>query len=101
MVKRVLKIVWDEEAVKSLKEIFYFIYKDSPIADKKVKNKIVAIAKSLQKFPEKYSNEFYIEDKKYRSITVWSYKIIYRVTEKEIRIVMIFHTSRNPTEIQK
>lgn len=101
MVKAKLKIVWDEKAIESLKDIVSYIEQDSFTAAQKVKKKIIATAKSLQKFPQKFSVELYINDIKYRSVALWSYKIIYRVTETEIRIITIFHTSRNPTEMMK
>ena len=53
---------------------------------------------SLKQMPERFSKEPYLENKgkDYRSVTKWSYKIIYRITENEVRILEIVHT-----EIQK
>lgn len=32
---------------------------------------------------------------------VWSYKIVYEVTDRQIIILDIFHSSRNPDELKK
>jgi len=52
--------------------------------------------------PERFSSESYLAHKgnEYRSVTKWSYKIIYRIREKEVRILEIIHTSRNTTAIE-
>ena len=101
MVKNKIKVVWDNKAKQSLKEIYRYIKKDSPRAAAKVRNAIAKLAGSLNVFPKRHQVELMIDDKAYRSVPLWSYKIIYRVAETEIRIVDIFHTSRNPEEIKK
>jgi len=103
MVKKKVNVIWDNEAVKSLKEIISFIKKDSPQSAKKVKKEILALAKTLIKFPEKYSKELYYisNDGSIRYVPIYSYKIIYQITSTEIIILDIFHTSRNPEEISK
>ena len=100
MVKKKFKVIWDDKAKQSLKEIYLYITKDSHPAAGKVRNAIVKLADSLNTFPERHQVELLIDNKAYRSVPLWSYKIIYRVAEEEIRIVDIFHTSRNPKEIK-
>ncbi len=101
--KKKLKLVWKEEAKLSLKDIYLFIKKDSPKAAKKVKKEIIALAKTLTEFPEKYSKEFYYisNDGNLRFVPIYSYKLIYKITPSEIIIAEVFHTSRNPKEIIK
>jgi len=41
------------------------------------------------------------EPDNYRSINKWSYKIIYKITEGEIIIIDVFHTSQDPSKIKK
>ena len=101
MVKKKLPVIWDDFAKQSLKEIYLYIKKDSPQSAIKVRNTISTLASSLSVFPERHQVEFLIDNKSYRSVPLWSYKIIYRVTEKEVRIVDIFHTSRNPEDLKK
>lgn len=102
MVIKTYTVIWDIEAKNELKEIYQYIYKESPAAAKKVKNEIVTSTKKLQKMPERFASERYLthKGKEYHSFTRWSYKIIYRIVDKEIRILTIVHTSRNTDIIE-
>jgi len=94
---------WDNKAVDSLKDIFEYIAIDSPSGAHKVRKALLALAKSVGNFPEKYAIEPYLKHlpNNYRSATKWSYKLIYEVTEEEVIILMVFHTSQNPEKIKK
>ncbi|TKB98849.1 type II toxin-antitoxin system RelE/ParE family toxin [Pedobacter cryophilus] len=52
--------------------------------------------------PERFSTEKYLskKGKEYHSVTKWSYKIIYRIMDKEVRILAIIHTKRNSSVIE-
>jgi plasmid stabilization system protein ParE len=101
--KKKLPIRWDRLAKASLDDIYYYIAKDSESTAKKIKKELVILASSLNDFPEKYSKEEYLADEpeNYRSISKWSFKIIYEVTEEFIIIVDVFHTSQNPSKIKE
>jgi plasmid stabilization system protein ParE len=101
MVKKKFPVIWDDLAIKSLKEIYLYIKNDSPKSAVKVKKAIVKLASSLSSSPYRHKVEFVVGNKEYRSVTIWSYKIIYRVTELDVRIVDVFHTSRNPDDLNK
>lgn len=98
-----LPIRWDKLAKQNLDAIYFYIAEDSVIAARKVKKELVKLAKSLGDFPEKYSREDYLIDEPeiFRSISKWSYKIIYEVTDNYIIIVDVFHTSQNPDKIRR
>ena len=98
-----LPIRWDKLAKNNLDIIYEYIAKDSIIAARKVKKELVRLAGSLNDFPEKFSTEEYLADEigNYRSVSKWSYKIIYEVTEDCIIIVDIFHTSQYPNKIKE
>jgi plasmid stabilization system protein ParE len=100
---RKLPIRWDRLAKKNLDEIFNYISGDSFTAARKVKMELVKLAHSLNDFPEKYSVEEFLigEPENYRSVSKWSYKIIYEVTDECIIIVDIFHTSQHPSKIKR
>lgn len=68
-----------------------------------VKRELVKLAHSLNDFPEKFSVEEYLADQpeSFRSVSKWSYKIIYEVTEEYIIILDVFHTSQHPAKIKK
>ncbi len=98
-----LPIKWDKLAKSNLDTICTYIEQDSVTAARKVKKALVELAGSLNDFPEKYAAEPYLENEleNYRSVSKWSCKIIFEVTDQEIIIADIFHTSQNPKKIKK
>ena len=103
MVKRKLKVIWDDEAKYSLRSIYNYIKKrESVEVAKKVRAKIADSAKSLNDFPEKFEEEPVLrrDPGNYRYKVIWSYKIIYEVTEEAVYIIDIFHASRDPSNIE-
>ncbi len=102
MVKKQLKIIWNDEAKYALRNIYDYIReRESVAAAKKVRNEIVKSAKDLNVFPEKFAEDPYLkhEPGNYRFKVIWSYKIIYEVTPESIQILDVFHTSRDPGNI--
>jgi len=88
-------------AKKHLDNIYDYIAEDSIVAARKVKKELVNLAHSLNDFPLKFSVEEYLADEpeNYRSLSKWSYKIIYEVTDDCIIIADIFHTSQHTSKI--
>ena len=66
---------------------------------KKVRDTLISTCRGLKDFSG-YSNERYL-DGDYRSVTQWDYLIIYTVTESEIRILQVLHTSQHPDKRKK
>jgi plasmid stabilization system protein ParE len=102
MVKKELKIIWNDEAKYALKKIYDYIRKRESVAvAKKVRNEIARSAKDLNVFPEKFVEDPYLKDEpgNYRFKVIWSYKIIYEITPDSIQILDVFHTSRDPGNI--
>jgi plasmid stabilization system protein ParE len=99
--RKKLPILWDRLAKKHLDNIYDYIEKDSVIAARMVKKELIKLAHNLNDFPEKFSIEEYLADEpeNYRSVSKWSYKIIYEVTDDCIIITDIFHTSQHPSKI--
>jgi plasmid stabilization system protein ParE len=98
-----LPIRWDTVAKESLDGIYEFIAEDSVSAARHVKKTLIKLANTLGDFPEKYSKEEYVayEPENYRSVSKWSYKIIYEVTEDYLIITDVFHTSQHPSKIKR
>ena len=101
--KKQLPIRWDRLAKQHLDAIYEYIAEDSVPAARRVKKELIKLAHSLSDFPEKYSIEEYLanEPENYRSVSKWSYKIIYEVTDECIIIADIFHTSQHPLKMNK
>jgi len=53
--------------------------------------------------PHKFAKDPFMEgepgDNRFK--TIWSYKIVYEVTENEVIILDIFHTSRDPRNLKE
>ena len=101
--KSKLPIRWDKQAKENLDNIYDYIAKDSVVAARNVKKELVKLAHSLNDFPEKFSVEEFLasEPENYRSVSKWSYKIVYEITDEYIIIVDVFHTSQHPNKIIK
>ena len=99
--KKKLPILWDRLAKESLDDIYKYILRDSPQNARKVKKELIELVSSLNDFPEKYSKEEFLVEitGNFRSISKWTYKVIYEITNKAIIIVDIFHTSQHPAQI--
>ena len=99
--KKKLPVIWDRIAKKHLDNIYDFIATDSLSSARKVKKELIKLAHSLSDFPEKFSTEQYLayELENFRSVSKWSYKIIYEVTDDFVIIVDVFHTSQHPSKM--
>jgi plasmid stabilization system protein ParE len=92
------RVVFSLKAKASLHDIVVYL-KDhaSPSIAKHVKKGIIEKCRSLKDFSG-YAKERYLEDlpEEYYSVCKWDYLIIYKVTNKEIRILNIIHVHRHP-----
>jgi plasmid stabilization system protein ParE len=104
MVRRRYSVIWEDEAKNSLRRIYNYIKnRESVNQAKKVRNAIKELAGSLGFLPRKFAKDPLLENEmgEFRFKAIWSYKIVYEVTEKEVIILDIFHTCRNPEEMGK
>lgn len=95
-----LKIVWDVEALNQLKEILTYLEEQSGHAPKVVKTSLIERLKLIKDNPlsfeiDKLKNPL---NKDFRAFFVYSYRVTYQINfaAKEIRILRIRHTSREP-----
>lgn len=94
------KIVWDRNALDHFKEILEYLEKQSTQAPKIVKTAIIAQIELIKVNPiitevDKLKD---LPNKEFRAFVVFSYRVTYqiKVDTKEIRILRIRHTSREP-----
>lgn len=103
MVKKRLKIIWDDESKRSLRSIFEYIKnRESIRVATKVRSEIIKQTKTLNRLPEKFEKEPILKNEggNFRYKVVWSYKIIYEITQDSIYILDVFHTSRDPSTLR-
>lgn len=98
MVKKV--VVWDKAAYTSLQSAYDYIKEDSPVNADKVREEILKAVDSLPEHAEKHPQDKYKKDNKgqYRAFEKYSYRVTYKVTEKEIIILRIRHVRQEPKE---
>jgi toxin ParE1/3/4 len=82
---------WSPRALEDVDAIAEYIEKDSPFYAKAVVAKIIAISRRLEDFP--FSGRIVPEagDSVLREHFVFSYRIIYRIEEKNVTIAAVVH----------
>ena len=101
MVKPIsFKIIWDRKALDHFKDILTYLEKQSSQAPKIVKSTILARLDVIKTNPliselDKLKDS---PNKDFRAFVVFSYRVTYQIKSdtKEIRILRIRHTSREP-----
>ena len=92
-----MKIIWDIQAKASLKAIFDYIKMDSLQNAEKVRDTIIDSVSSLDgklvHRPDKYKRN---NDGTYRAYEIYSYRISYRITSTEIKILRLRHVKMRP-----
>ena len=93
-----LPIKWNKHAIHQLARAIGYIEKESVQNAEKVKNDLLAEISALVANPGKYNpDKYHIQnDGSFRAFELHRYRVSYRYTHKEIRIVRIRHTKRNP-----
>jgi plasmid stabilization system protein ParE len=102
VVKLLYNIVWDREALDHFKDILAYLRKQSIQTPKIVKNAILENIELIKSNPYIYEIDKLKDptDDTFRALIVFSYRITYQIKSdiKEIRILRIRHTSREPLQ---
>jgi addiction module RelE/StbE family toxin len=98
MVKSKPKVVIENLAKAQLREAYRYIKLDSLKSAEKVKSKIINSIKKLADHPEKYPPDKYRlnNDGSFRAFEIYRYRVSYHVSEKQITVIRILHTSMAP-----
>lgn len=93
-----VKVVWAKLALKQLQKSYFYIREESPQSANKVRDAIFRAADNLKNNPEIYPLDKYRKnnDGSVRAFELYSHRIAYQILHKEIRILRVRHTSRNP-----
>ena len=93
------RVIITRKAQRSIKEIYEFIKDREKSIEKAhyVRKAIINKCFELKTFSG-YSKEPYLENYPgdCRSVSIWNFVIIYTVTEKEVRVLNVVHSSQNP-----
>jgi len=96
----VRKIVWDKDAVLQMEEVYKYLKERSLQSANKVRKSIKEKVQGLSNHPEIYPLDRFMKDNdgSFRAFEKYSYRVTYKVKEKEIIIARVRHTSRKPLE---
>jgi toxin ParE1/3/4 len=93
MAKRI-KIIWTPQAQEDLREIRDFIARDAPITAASYVRRLSESVNRLRTFPEGGSVVPEVGDATIREIFFGQYRIIYRVGERRVEILTVYHSAR-------
>ncbi len=98
MIKKKRSIRWDDEAKLYFKQAIQYIKQESPQGAATVKQAILEHVEVLKDDAGIYeADRFKIDnDGSYRAVTVYSYRITYKITSSQILILRVRHTSQDP-----
>ncbi len=93
-------IIWDIIALDHFKDILEFLSKQSPQAPKIVKEGVLSRLEDVKKNALIFELDKLkdLSKKEFRAFVIYSYRVTYQIKTdtKEIRIIRIRHTSREP-----
>ena len=97
MVKK-LSVVWNKRAEAFIQKAYIKIKEDSPQNAEKVKADILSETRKLADNPRHYPPDKYKKDNigNYRAFEIHSYRISYKHTEQQVRILRIRHVKQKP-----
>ncbi len=94
------KIIWNKRPSKSLTKALKYISEDSLLQAERVEEGIISAIGELPNKPEKYPPDKYKLNNSgnFRAFELFNYRISYKITDKEIRILRIRHTKQKPRD---
>lgn len=84
-----MKILKAEKFNEELREILYFIAKDSKVNAKSFKNRLIEKIQSLSFMPYKFRKSIYFESDDIRDLVFKEYVIPYKIDTVENQIIII------------
>lgn len=94
-------LVWDKEALDDFKIVFCFLKTgDNLTYANEVKKTILKTVRGLLDNPFIFEQDRFKfdNDGSFRAFVAFHYRVAYKITENQIRILRIRHTSREPIE---
>ena len=89
------KIIWAPSALKDIESIAQYIERDSVDQAALFATRIIEMTDRLEDFPQSGRIIPEINNEHCREIIYGAYRIMYRITEKEIWITGVIHGARN------
>lgn len=94
-------IVWAEAAARELMEVADRIAQDSPAYAAAFVDRVLSIAESLAEFPLQGHRVEESPRLSLREVPIRGYRLIYKVSAKQVTVVMFLHEARELPPIEK
>jgi addiction module RelE/StbE family toxin len=88
------EVIWSDDAYADIDQIAAYIAKDSPYHAQRVVEQIIEKSRSLDQFPERGRVVPEIGNPALREVFVYSYRMIYEVTERQVHVLSVIHGAR-------
>jgi plasmid stabilization system protein ParE len=94
------EVVWNNRASIYFRKAYEHIKEESPANAEKVKDGITKMVDSLPDNPGKHPPDKFKRNNpgNYRAFEKYSYRVAYKHTEQEIRILRVRHVKQEPLE---
>jgi toxin ParE1/3/4 len=89
------RVIWSKSALADVDSIADYISRDSAAYAATVVRKILDSVRHLMRFPNSGRQVPELQDPAIRELFVYSYRIIYRVSQTEVLIVAVIHGKRD------
>ena len=93
-----LTVIWTKTASSQLSQSLKYLKKKSIVSADKIKDEIIATASNLSNHPEIHPLDRFKtnNDGSIRAFEKYSYRVSYKVSQSQIVILRVRHTSREP-----
>jgi addiction module RelE/StbE family toxin len=89
-----IPVVWSPEAVDDLESIAEYISRDSEFYARAVVTKLIETSRRIGETPRLGRMVPELEEEHIRERFVYSYRLVYRVEEKNILVIAVMHGKR-------
>jgi plasmid stabilization system protein ParE len=96
--KKIKQIIWSKNAETQYFEILEYLFEEAPQAIEIVANALLDMIESLSSQYNNYPLDRFKKnnDGSFKTAIVFSYRISYQISENNVTILRIRHTSREP-----
>ena len=88
------QVIWSPEALDDVDSIAEYIAKDSPFYAQSVVEQIQNVSRKLSALPHRGRIVPELKNNAYREQFIYSYRLIYRVTDQTVYIIAVIHGAR-------
>ena len=95
MASRRCRVVWTERARDALDDAITYVAKDSPQAARRLAERILDAAASLEHLSERGRIVPELKDPSVRELLVHPYRVIYEIHQSDVAILALLHEARD------